>query len=72
MYQVARRLRLESVSQLRQLETRRGRQEAREMLQRKEIPSALLGFSPKPITMSAIQCEEMNKPLSILFHSPSL
>ena len=30
-----------------------------------EIPSALLSFSPKPTTMSAIQCKEMNKPLSI-------
>ena len=36
----------------------------------KEITSDLLGFSPKPTKMSAIQLEEMNKPLTIVFHSP--
>ena len=34
--------------------------------------SALLGFSFKPTKMSAIQLEEMNKPLTIVFHSPLL
>ena len=38
----------------------------------KEITSALLGFSLKPTKMSAIQLEEMNKPLTIVFHSPLL
>ena len=36
----------------------------------KEITSDLLGFSPKPTKMSTIQLEEMNKPLTIVFHSP--
>ena len=36
----------------------------------KEITSDLLGFSPKPTKMSAIQLEEMNEPLTIVFHSP--
>ena len=40
--------------------------------EKKKKTLALLGFSFKPTKMSAIQLEEMKKPLTIVFHSPLL